>query len=106
MAGGSAGGDGRLFMSFGGRKLMKRMTKAAVAALILLSASGCTLTERAAAVGAGTGAIIGGATTGTVQGAAVGAAIGGVAGALIGRAATPGDCYYRGRNGRRYVDRC
>ncbi len=85
---------------------MKRMIHAAVAALVLLSAGGCTLTERAAAVGAGTGAVIGGVTTGTVQGAAVGAAIGGVAGALIGKAATPGDCYYRGRDGRRYVARC
>jgi Glycine zipper len=85
---------------------MTRLTKAAAAALILVSCAGCTLTERAAAVGAGTGAVIGGVTTGTVQGAAVGAAIGGVAGALIGKAATPGDCYYRGRNGRRYVARC
>ena len=93
-------------MIISGRSIMNRSIRAAAAALVLLTSAGCTTTERGAAVGAGTGAIIGGVATGTVKGAAVGAAIGGVAGALIGRAATPGDCYYRGRNGRTYVARC
>ena len=80
------------------------MKKALVLVLIGLSVAGCTQTEKGAAVG---GAIIGGAITGDVRGAAVGAAIGGVSGALIGSVADqPGQCYYRDRYGRRYIDTC
>jgi hypothetical protein len=86
------------------RKIMK---KALVLALIGLSVAGCTQTEKGAAIGAASGAIIGGAITGDVRGAAVGAAIGGVSGAVIGNVADqPGQCYYRDRYGRRYVDDC
>ena len=86
------------------RKIMK---KALVLALIGLSLAGCTQTEKGAGIGAVSGAIIGGAITGDVRGAAVGAAIGGVSGAVIGSVADqPGQCYYRDRYGRRYIDDC
>ena len=80
-------------------------------ALILLArglmATGCTQTEPGAGRGAGTGAVIGGLATGDARGAAVGAAIGGVSGAVIGSVAEqPGQCYYRDRYGRRYIDDC
>ncbi|TCM79694.1 outer membrane protein with glycine zipper [Rhizobium sp. BK068] len=81
--------------------------KIAVFALIGLSIASCTPTQQGAGIGAASGAIIGGAVTGNVRGAAVGAAIGGVSGALIGRVAEqPGQCYYRGEYGRRYIDDC
>lgn len=83
------------------------MKKALVLLLVGLSAASCTQTERGAAIGAGAGAIIGGAVTGNVRGAAIGAAIGGVSGAVIGNVSEqPGQCYYRDRNGRRYIDSC
>mgnify|MGYP000870946188 CR=1 FL=1 len=83
---------------------MKRMF---IAVLAVLSLSACTSTERGAGIGAASGAVIGGVATGNVRGAAVGAAVGGVSGALIGNVADqPGRCYYRDRNGNRYVDRC
>ncbi|MCF6368814.1 glycine zipper domain-containing protein [Rhizobium halophilum] len=83
------------------------MKQALVILLLGLSAAGCTQTERGAAVGAGAGAVIGGLATGDVRGAAVGAAIGGVSGALIGSVSEqPGQCYYRDRYGRRYIDDC
>lgn len=75
--------------------------------LIGLAGASCTKTEKGAGIGAATGAIIGGAITGDVRGAAVGAAIGGVSGAVIGHVADqPGQCYYRDRYGRRYIDDC
>ena len=83
------------------------MKKALVLLLVGLSTASCTQTERGAAIGAGAGAIIGGAVTGNVRGAAVGAAIGGVSGAVIGNVSQqPGQCYYRDRYGRRYIDSC
>ncbi|MEZ2130763.1 MULTISPECIES: YMGG-like glycine zipper-containing protein [unclassified Sinorhizobium] len=83
------------------------MKKALVLVLIGLSAASCTPTEQGAGIGAASGAIIGGAVTGNVRGAAVGGAIGGVSGALIGSVAQqPGQCYYRDRYGRRYIDDC
>lgn len=83
---------------------MKRMF---IPVLAVLSLSACTSTERGAGIGAASGAVIGGVATGNVRGAAVGAAVGGVSGALIGNVADqPGRCYYRDRNGNRYVDRC
>jgi hypothetical protein len=83
------------------------MKKACILLIVALSAAGCTQTERGAAIGAGTGAVIGGLATGNVRGAAVGAAIGGVSGAVIGSVSEqPGQCYYRDRYGRRYIDDC
>ncbi len=83
------------------------MKKALVLVLVAMAITSCTQTEKGAAIGAASGAIIGGAITGDVRGAAVGAAIGGVSGAVIGNVADqPGQCYYRDRYGRRYIDRC
>jgi len=83
------------------------MKKILAVVLVGLSVAGCTQTEKGAGIGAVSGAIIGGAITGDVRGAAVGAAIGGVSGAVIGRVSEqPGQCYYRDRYGRRYVDSC
>lgn len=83
------------------------MKKAIVLLLLGVAVAGCTQTEKGASIGAVSGAIIGGAITGNVRGAAVGAAIGGVSGAVIGRVSEqPGQCYYRDRHGRRYIDDC
>lgn len=83
---------------------MRKILALVVAGLLVTS---CTQTEKGAAIGAASGAIIGGAITGDVRGAAVGAAIGGVTGAVIGHVADqPGQCYYRDRYGRRYIDDC
>ncbi|APO76594.1 hypothetical protein AM571_CH03812 [Rhizobium etli 8C-3] len=83
------------------------MKKAIAFALIGLSIASCTPTEQGAGIGAASGAVIGGVATGNVRGAAVGAAIGGVTGAVIGRVSEqPGQCYYRDRYGRRYIDDC
>lgn len=83
------------------------MKKAIVLLLVGMSVASCTQTEKGAAVGAAGGAILGGAITGNVRGAAVGAAIGGVSGAVIGNVSQqPGQCYYRDRYGRRYIDDC
>jgi len=83
------------------------MKKIILIGCVALSMAACSSTERGAGIGAATGAVVGGIATGNVRGAAVGAAIGGVSGALIGHVAgEPGRCYYRDRNGNRYVDRC
>ncbi len=83
------------------------MKKVIALVLVGLSIASCTNTEKGAGIGAVSGAIIGGAATGNVRGAAVGAAIGGVSGAVIGSVADqPGQCYYRDRHGRRYIDDC
>lgn len=83
------------------------MKKIIIPVLAILSLSACSSTERGAGIGAASGAVIGGVATGNVRGAAVGAAIGGVSGAVIGNVADqPGRCYYRDRNGGRYIDRC
>jgi len=83
------------------------MKKALVLLLVGISLASCTATEQGAGIGAASGAVIGGLATGNVRGAAVGAAIGGVSGALIGSVAEqPGQCYYRDRYGRRYIDNC
>jgi hypothetical protein len=66
------------------------MKKVLVLALIGLSIASCTPTQQGAGIGAASGAVIGG-----------------VSGALIGRVAEqPGQCYYRDRYGRRYIDDC
>ncbi|WP_046120495.1 YMGG-like glycine zipper-containing protein [Ensifer aridi] len=83
------------------------MKKAIALVLVALSVASCTQTEKGAGIGAASGAVIGGAITNDVRGAAIGGAIGGVSGALIGRATEqPGQCYYRDRYGRRYIDAC
>ncbi|AYD02774.1 YMGG-like glycine zipper-containing protein [Neorhizobium sp. NCHU2750] len=83
------------------------MKKAVIMMLVGAALAGCTPTEQGAGIGAASGAIIGGAVTGNVRGAAVGAAVGGVSGALIGSVSEqPGQCYYRDRYGRRYIDDC
>ena len=83
------------------------MKKALVLLLTGLTLASCTQTEKGAAIGAGSGAVIGGLISGDVRGAAVGAAIGGVSGAVIGNVSEqPGQCYYRDRYGRRYIDDC
>jgi hypothetical protein len=83
------------------------MKKILLLGLIGLSIASCTPTEQGAGIGAASGALIGGAVTGNIRGAAVGGAIGGLTGAVIGNVAEqPGQCYYRDRYGRRYVDDC
>jgi hypothetical protein len=83
------------------------MKKALMLLVVGASLASCTATEQGAGIGAASGAVIGGVATGNVRGAAVGAAIGGVSGAVIGSVAEqPGQCYYRDRYGRRYVDNC
>ncbi|MBA4782067.1 MAG: hypothetical protein H2045_02460 [Rhizobiales bacterium] len=87
---------------------MMKMIAILVAGLFLV---GCDTTRpgnRAAGgalIGAGSGAAIG-ALAGGGRGAAIGALAGGAAGALIGAATTPGECRYRDRRGRVYVERC
>ncbi len=83
------------------------MKKIIALTLIGLAVTSCTQTEKGATFGAASGAIIGGVATGNVRGAAIGAAIGGATGAVLGSVAEqPGQCYYRDRRGRRYVDYC
>ena len=79
------------------------MYKAILVLIAGLTVTGCTQTERGAALGATSGAIIGGVISNDVRGAAIGAAIGGTLGAV---AAQPGQCYYRDRYGRRFIDDC
>lgn len=89
---------------------MKKLSIALLGTLLALSVAGCTTTEQRAAggglAGAGAGALIGGLATGTTRGALVGAAIGGTTGVLLGVATSPGDCRYRGRDGRVYIAPC
>lgn len=83
------------------------MKKILAFVLIGLSIASCTPTEQGAGIGAASGALIGGAATGNIRGAAIGGAIGGLTGAAIGSVAEqPGQCYYRDRYGRRYIDDC
>lgn len=83
------------------------MKKALILAVAGLALASCTQTERGATIGAASGAIIGGAVDNSWRGAAVGAAVGGAAGALLGAVSEqPGQCYYRDRYGRRYIDSC
>ena len=83
------------------------MKKVIVLMLAGLTLAGCTQTEKGAGLGAAGGAIIGGAVSNSWRGAAIGAAIGGVTGALVGHVSEqPGQCYYRDRYGRRYIDDC
>jgi len=73
------------------------MKKALMLLVLGASLASCTATEKGAGIGAASGAIIGGAVTGN----------GGVSGAVIGNVSEqPGQCYYRDRYGRRYIDDC
>jgi hypothetical protein len=63
------------------------MKKALMLMLAGAALASCSPTERGAGIGAASGAIIGGAVTGNVQ-------------------EQPGQCYYRDRYGRRYIDDC
>jgi len=82
--------------------------KKAITILVLTMALGaCSQTEKGAAIGGLGGAAVGAAVAGDpLQGAVVGGAVGAVAGALIGHASESGQCRYRDRYGRVYVDRC
>ncbi len=82
---------------------MNHMSLATIAVLVV---AGCTQTEKGAVIGGAGGAAIGAAATGDAGGAIVGGVVGTAAGALIGNASEPGRCYYRGRNGRRYIAAC
>ncbi|MET2830100.1 YMGG-like glycine zipper-containing protein [Mesorhizobium shangrilense] len=74
---------------------------------LLVPLGACSRTEQGAAVGGLGGAAVGAAVAGNpVQGAVIGGAVGAVAGALIGRATEPGECRYRGRDGRTYIAHC
>lgn len=68
--------------------------------------AGCSQTEKGAAIGGLGGAAVGAAVSGDAGGAIVGGLAGATVGALIGNANEPGKCYYRGRNGRRYIANC
>ena len=77
------------------------------AALSLVALSACSQTEKGAGFGALAGGTVGAIATGTPEGALVGAAVGGAGGAIIGAVADrPGQCYYRDRRGREYIDEC
>ncbi|MGX7875828.1 YMGG-like glycine zipper-containing protein [Mesorhizobium sp. ORM6] len=83
------------------------MKKAMTILMLTMALGACSQTEKGAAVGGLGGAAIGAAVANNpVQGAVVGGAVGAVAGALIGHASEAGQCRYRDRHGRVYVDRC
>ncbi len=74
---------------------------AALAGALALGGCASNYAGEGALAGGVAGAIIGGDT----EGAAIGAAAGAVGGTLI-KKDRHGRCYYRGRDGRRYRDRC
>ena len=83
------------------------MKKMLVLMALLLPVGACSQTEQGAAIGGLGGAAIGSAVANDpLQGAVIGGAIGAVGGALIGNANERGQCRYRDRRGRVYVDRC
>lgn len=83
------------------------MRKLVFAAIAVAALAGCSQTEKGAAIGGLGGAAVGAAVAhDPAVGAVVGGAIGATAGAIIGNANEPGKCYYRGRNGRRYIADC
>jgi hypothetical protein len=77
-----------------------------MALAIAAGVAGCTNTEKGAVIGGLGGAAIGTAVSGDAGGAIIGGIAGTAAGALIGNATEPGKCYYRDRNGRRFVAAC
>ena len=82
------------------------MQKFFMVALAAFAVAGCSQTEKGAAIGGLGGAAVGAAVSGDAGGAVVGGLVGATAGALIGNANEPGKCYYRGRDGRRYIASC
>lgn len=83
--------------------------KLALIALIALPLAACQTADQNAAAGALAGAAVGAAVSSDsdrTQGALIGAAVGVAASTLIGPANTPGQCYYRDANGRRYIAAC
>ena len=82
------------------------MKKILMVVVAMAAVAGCTQTEKGAAIGGLGGAAIGAAVSGDAGGAIVGGLGGAAIGALIGNANEPGKCYYRGRNGRRYIANC
>ncbi len=82
------------------------MKKVVFAVLAVGLLAGCTQTEQGAAIGGLGGAAVGAAVSGDAGGALVGGLAGATVGALIGAANEPGKCYYRGKNGRRYIANC
>jgi len=83
------------------------MKNALIMLIVLGALAACSRTEQGAAVGGLGGAAVGAAVAGNpVQGAVVGGAVGALAGAVIGHASEAGQCRYRGRDGRVYIERC
>lgn len=82
------------------------MKKTLIALAAVAALAGCTTAERDATLGAAAGATIGAIATGRPGGALAGAVIGGASGVLIGAATRRGECRYRDRRGRIYIDRC
>ena len=76
---------------------------------LTLPMAACQTANQNAAVGALGGAALGAAVSGgddKLTGALVGAAVGVAASTLIGPAPKSGQCYYRDRNGNRFVAAC
>ncbi len=82
------------------------MKKMLIVVAAMAAVAGCSQTEQGAAIGGLGGAAVGAAVSGDAGGAIVGGLAGATVGALIGNANEPGKCYYRGRNGRRYIANC
>ncbi len=82
------------------------MKKILIVLAVAAGVTGCTQTEKGAAIGGLGGAAIGAAVSGDAGGAIIGGIAGATAGALIGNATEPGKCYYRDRRGRRYIANC
>lgn len=82
------------------------MKKMLIVVVAMAAVAGCSQTEKGAAIGGLGGAAVGAAISGDAGGAIVGGLAGATVGALIGNANEPGKCYYRGRNGRRYIANC
>jgi hypothetical protein len=82
------------------------MKKMLIVVAAMAAVAGCSQTEKGAAIGGLGGAAVGAAISGDAGGAIVGGLAGATVGALIGNANEPGKCYYRGRNGRRYIANC
>ncbi len=86
---------------------MKKLTFAAIAAVMALGVSACTSTQQGAVIGGVGGALVGQAVGGNTASTLIGAAVGTAAGALIGDAVgRPGYCRYRNSRGRVYEARC
>ena len=86
---------------------MKKLTFAALAAVMALGVAGCTSTQQGAVIGGIGGAVVGQAIGGNTAGTLIGAGAGALAGALIGDAiGRPGYCRYRNSKGRVYEARC